>query len=105
MIKSAHPEIGEDIKVMGVRRDRDVHLTVAVAFVGANLNNTEDYLVKKAGIYNAARAVACWLLIRKDRSSSMPPMCHLTASILTVTAPRPRPGLTARQAEALGPMA
>ena len=59
MIKSAHPEIGEDIKVMGVRRDRDVHLTVAVAFVGANLNNTEDYLVKKAGIYNAARAVAC----------------------------------------------
>lgn len=58
-IKSSHPEIGEDIKVMGVRCDRDVHLTVALAFIGAHLKNAEEYLVKKARICNTARATVC----------------------------------------------
>jgi S-adenosylmethionine synthetase len=30
-MKCSHPEIGEDIKVMGVRCDRDAHLAVALA--------------------------------------------------------------------------
>lgn len=37
------PEAGEDVKVMGVRRDRDLLLTVAIAFV--------DRLVPDAGFY------------------------------------------------------
>jgi S-adenosylmethionine synthetase len=34
-------------------------LTVAVAFIGAHLKNAEDYLVKKASVCNAARAIVC----------------------------------------------
>ena len=49
-MKAAHPEIGEDIKVMGVRTDRDARFTVALAFVGAHLGNARDYLLKKSSI-------------------------------------------------------
>lgn len=41
--KGRFPEAGEDVKVMGVRRDRDLTLTVAVAFV--------DRFVPDAGSY------------------------------------------------------
>jgi S-adenosylmethionine synthetase len=41
--KQRFPEAGEDVKVMGMRRDRDLHLTVAVAFV--------DRFVPDAGAY------------------------------------------------------
>jgi S-adenosylmethionine synthetase len=47
-LKAVHPEIGEDIKVMGVRRDDTSRLTVALAFVDGQINNAEDYLAKKA---------------------------------------------------------
>jgi S-adenosylmethionine synthetase len=57
-MKAAHPEIGEDIKVMGVRTDRDARFTVALAFVGAHLGNARDYLLKKSSICEAARTVA-----------------------------------------------
>jgi S-adenosylmethionine synthetase len=57
-MRADHPEIGEDIKVMGVRTDRDARFTVAVAFVGAHLGNTRDYLLKKSSICETARAVA-----------------------------------------------
>lgn len=41
--KQRFPEAGEDVKVMGVRRDRDLMLTVAIAFV--------DRFVPNAGVY------------------------------------------------------
>jgi S-adenosylmethionine synthetase len=41
--KQRFPEAGEDVKVMGVRRDRDLALTVAIAFV--------DRFVPDAGAY------------------------------------------------------
>jgi S-adenosylmethionine synthetase len=43
-----HPELGEDIKVMGVRQGQALHLTVACAFVGAHLKNAAEYLERKA---------------------------------------------------------
>jgi S-adenosylmethionine synthetase len=46
--KGVHPEIGEDVKVMGVRRDEASRLTVALAFVDGQINNAGDYLAKKA---------------------------------------------------------
>jgi S-adenosylmethionine synthetase len=46
-IKSAHPEIGEDIKVMGVRRDNDIRLTVACAFIDRYVSDSSDYANKK----------------------------------------------------------
>ena len=46
--KHAHPEIGPDIKVMGVRRERRIHLTIACAFVGRFITDIDDYARKKA---------------------------------------------------------
>jgi S-adenosylmethionine synthetase len=40
---SAHPEIGEDIKVMGVRRGERIELIVACAFVGRHLTDLAAY--------------------------------------------------------------
>jgi S-adenosylmethionine synthetase len=41
--KAAHPETGEDIKVMGVQRAAGISLTVACAFVDKYLPNLEAY--------------------------------------------------------------
>ena len=46
-VKAAHPEIGEDIKVMGVRRGGHAELTVACAFVAAHVAGMADYARKK----------------------------------------------------------
>ncbi|HVW69101.1 MAG TPA: methionine adenosyltransferase [Steroidobacteraceae bacterium] len=45
--KGVHPQIGEDIKVMGVRRDGAIELTVSCAFVGRFVASLEDYVTKK----------------------------------------------------------
>jgi S-adenosylmethionine synthetase len=56
--KAAHPEIGEDIKVMGVRRGDASRLTVALAFIGAHIESAADYLAKKAALQEEATDVA-----------------------------------------------
>ncbi|TDA35738.1 MAG: methionine adenosyltransferase [Hadesarchaea archaeon] len=48
--KKTYPESGEDIKVMGVRRGEDVHLTIGMAFVDRFVRDEEDYFRKKAEI-------------------------------------------------------
>ncbi len=48
--KKRHPETGEDIKVMGLREDDRITLTIACAFVSKFVNNLEDYLCKKEEI-------------------------------------------------------
>jgi S-adenosylmethionine synthetase len=48
--KTAHPQIGEDIKVMGVRTTHGIQLTVACALVGRHVESLADYQEKKAGI-------------------------------------------------------
>ncbi len=45
--KKSHPEVGEDVKVMGVRDMDDISLTVAIAFVSAKIQSAEDYQDKK----------------------------------------------------------
>ncbi len=57
-VKAVHPEIGEDIKVMGVRRGRASRLTVALALVDAQIGTAEDYLAKKTALRDEAAAVA-----------------------------------------------
>lgn len=49
--KRAHPETGEDVKVMGVRRGRQLQLTVAVAMV-------DRYLPTAASYFEATQQVA-----------------------------------------------
>jgi len=56
--KAAQPEVGEDVKVMGVRNGRDLELTVACALVGRHVADLDDYLCKKARIRDLAVAAA-----------------------------------------------
>lgn len=58
VLKIRHPEIGEDIKVMGVRRDGSTTLTVACALVGRHVRDLDDYRAKKARVGELARAAA-----------------------------------------------
>jgi S-adenosylmethionine synthetase len=46
-VKRAQPEIGEDIKVMGERRQDGIALTVACAMVGRHLRDMDDYRAAK----------------------------------------------------------
>jgi S-adenosylmethionine synthetase len=57
-VKQAHPEIGEDVKVMGVRRGAEIALTVACALVGRHVRDLADYRAKKAGVRELALAAA-----------------------------------------------
>ncbi|MFZ1909936.1 MAG: methionine adenosyltransferase [Burkholderiales bacterium] len=57
-VKAAQPEIGEDIKVMGVRSGRELALTVACALVGRHVSDIDDYRRKKAHIREIASSAA-----------------------------------------------
>jgi len=56
--KANHPEIGEDVKVMGVRRGPEIELTVACAFVDRHVMNVDDYVEKRATVTQLARDAA-----------------------------------------------
>ena len=56
--KAAQPEIGEDVKVMGMRSGADLSLTVACALVGRHVASLDDYRAKKARIRDLAAAAA-----------------------------------------------
>lgn len=45
--KAAHPETGEDIKVMAIRRDKNIELTISCAFVDRHIADVDDYVQKK----------------------------------------------------------
>ncbi len=51
--KARYPEIGEDVKVMAVRRDRRLSLMVAVAFVDRFIPDAATYFARKAEIVAA----------------------------------------------------
>jgi len=53
--KKEHPESGEDVKVMGLREDRRLTLTVAVAFVDRFVESENDYFRKKDEISEQVR--------------------------------------------------
>ncbi len=53
-----HPAWGEDIKVMGIRRDHVVDITVACAMIGRHLSHIDDYLAEKKAIEQLVRSLA-----------------------------------------------
>jgi len=53
--KAAHPEAGEDIKVMGYRFGRNLTLTVALAFVDRFIAEEDVYFERKAAIQDRLR--------------------------------------------------
>jgi S-adenosylmethionine synthetase len=48
--KKRFPESGEDVKVMGVRKNDELHLTIGMAFVDRFIESEEDYFRKKAEV-------------------------------------------------------
>jgi len=55
--KERHPEVGEDVKVMGVRMGSRLRITVACAFVSAHVSSLR--------VLNEARELACSLTDRE----------------------------------------
>jgi S-adenosylmethionine synthetase len=53
--KRGFPESGEDIKIMGFRKNSDVSLTIGMAFVDRHVKNEADYFRKKEEILEETR--------------------------------------------------
>lgn len=49
--KKSYPEVGEDIKVMGIRRSNELYLTIAAPLVERYVKNERDYFRKKNEVY------------------------------------------------------
>ncbi len=56
--KKEHPYVGEDIKIMGVRNEDKIRITIAMAFVDKYIKDVKDYLEKKEIVQNYAYALA-----------------------------------------------
>jgi S-adenosylmethionine synthetase len=48
--KKRHPETGEDIKIMGMRKNKHLDLTIAIAFVDRYVNSEHSYFEQKEEI-------------------------------------------------------
>lgn len=57
-VKQAHPEIGEDIKVMAVRQGETISLTIGCAFVDRHIGDMDDYMAKKGQLAVLVNQVA-----------------------------------------------
>lgn len=53
--KKRFPESGEDIKVMGSKKDNELNLTISIAFVDRFVNSEEDYFKKKDEVIEEIR--------------------------------------------------
>jgi S-adenosylmethionine synthetase len=56
--KAAHPALGSDVKVLGVRRGARIELTVACAIVARHVKDLAAYLAAKEQVLRLAREVA-----------------------------------------------
>lgn len=48
--KKRYPETGEDVKVMGLREGRDLHLTVAMPFLAPFIESEDNYFDRKEAV-------------------------------------------------------
>jgi S-adenosylmethionine synthetase len=53
--KKDYPFIGEDVKVMGLRVDNEMRITVAAAFISKYINDAKEYLTLKEDVKNKLR--------------------------------------------------
>ena len=56
--KASHPEAGEDIKVMAIRQQQNIELTVSCAFIDRYIANADDYVQKKLQLARLAEKTA-----------------------------------------------
>ncbi|MBM2838405.1 MAG: S-adenosylmethionine synthetase, partial [Deltaproteobacteria bacterium] len=64
-VKEAHPYIGEDIKVMGVRIGDEITLTVAVAFISSLIPSLSDYMEIKGSVSSLVTSFCTGITARK----------------------------------------
>lgn len=57
-IRARYPQLGQDVKVMGLRVDDDLFLTVSVAFIAAETPDMETYQAVKTETAELIRAIA-----------------------------------------------
>lgn len=63
--KKEWPAVGEDIKVMGLRKGDEIDLTIAAAIVDSEVQTPQEYLEVKEGIYRAVKELAAQYTQRK----------------------------------------
>lgn len=63
--KKEFPESGEDVKVMGFRKNDEIYLTVGIAFVDRFVESEDDYFTKKEEILERLRLFVENLDIKK----------------------------------------
>ena len=56
--KAKYPGVGEDIKVMGLRENDDISLTIACAMVSKNLTNKDEYIATREALKEEVEALA-----------------------------------------------
>jgi S-adenosylmethionine synthetase len=84
-LQAVHPEVGEDIKIMGVRREQASLLTIALAFVDAHIPNAEQYLAKKDALRDevartAREFIDADLAVAINTADAMPNGLYLTVT-------------------------
>ncbi len=63
--KTNLPQVGEDIKIMGVRQNGDIHITVAAALISTLTENVEHYLEVKRRIEESVIDLAARITSKK----------------------------------------
>jgi S-adenosylmethionine synthetase len=66
-VQKRFPEAGEDVKVMGIRKDRGLSLTVAVAFVDRFVADVPNYFARKEELRTALSEYLTGMLESLDR--------------------------------------
>ncbi len=56
--KQKNPEVGEDIKVMGLRRGKKIEITIAAAMISSLVNDVEHYMSVKEAVKEAVLNLA-----------------------------------------------
>ena len=64
-MKKQHPELGEDVKVMGVRVKDHIVLTVACAYVCSKVADKEEYMASKANVLEHLKHLAAKVTKRR----------------------------------------
>ena len=64
--KKQYPESGEDIKIMGLRKKDEVHLTVAMPFVDRFVGSEGDYFKKKIELHEQIEEFAAGFVEKEN---------------------------------------
>lgn len=81
--QAAHPEIGDDVKVLGARSGERLELTVACAFVGRHVSDLADYFARKERVRALVAAAAEGEVSLNAADGATPESVYLTVTGLS----------------------